>query len=112
MCVCMRVCLRAVCVCVCHSVCVCVLITRCEIGLFCRLIKTFSSFFYTLLYVSFDIAQHFFLQSIGDRKFGNHSVKRDGTQIAELDYLARQYEALLIRHRAAILSALNKERLS
>jgi hypothetical protein len=39
-------------------------------------------------------------------------VKRDGTQIAELDYLARQYEALLIRHRAAILSALNKERLS
>jgi len=29
-------------------------------------------------------------KSIGERKFGNHSVKKDGTQLTELAALARQ----------------------
>lgn len=45
-------------------------------------------------------------KSVGERKFGAHTVRRDGTTVTDLDKLARQYEALLIRHRAIILGAL------
>ena len=48
-------------------------------------------------------------KSIGERKFGAHAVKRDGTPVTNLEALARQYEALLIRHRAIILGALKEE---
>ena len=41
-----------------------------------------------------------------NRKFGRHVVKKDGSPIEDLKGLERRYEALLIRHRAAILQAL------
>ena len=41
-----------------------------------------------------------------NRKFGRHVVKKDGSPIEDLSGLERRYEALLIRHRAAILQAL------
>ena len=47
-----------------------------------------------------------FFGSIGDRKFGRHVLKKDGSPIEDLGGLERRYEALLIRHRAAILKAL------
>ena len=45
-------------------------------------------------------------KSIGERKFGAHAVKKDGTPVEDIELLARRYEALLIRHRAIILKAL------
>ena len=49
-------------------------------------------------------------KSIGERKFGEHAIKKDGTPIHNIPEIARKYEALLIHHRAVILGGLKNQK--